>query len=195
VSSDVESRLRYLRRVIGEVAGDDSISDYVKRQRLQELRKAEALAQRELDGAGIEAERWERFKAKVRREEQEKADARRVEGEALKAMTPAEYDAWKRDVPVSGQPRGLPPRYVMALEDIRRDEMQAANREREEAEQRAGLPKAQAAHTARLQEIRDDRAAVRERCLEAEQAADEAQREAEEQLGPSPTLESLTVAS
>jgi hypothetical protein len=193
MSGDAAGRLSYIRGVIAEVAGDASISDYVKRQRLQELRKAEALAQRELDGAVVEAERWERFKAKVRREEEEKADARRVEDEALKAMTPAEYDAWKRDVPVSGQAQGLPPRYVMALEDCRRDDEIARSREREEAEQRAGLPKAQAAHAARVQELRDERIAAEADADEAQQAARERELQALEALGPPPTLESLEV--
>ena len=42
-----------------------------------------------------------KYKRKVRREEAEKAEQRKVEDEALRAMTPAEYDAWKKNVPAA----------------------------------------------------------------------------------------------
>lgn len=44
---------------------------------------------------------------------------------------------------------------MMALEDVRRDEAQEASRQREAAEERAGIPRMQAASAARCQKIRD----------------------------------------
>jgi hypothetical protein len=191
MSGDAAGRLRYIRGVIADVAGDDTISDYVKRQRLQELRKAEALAQRELDGAGIEAERYQRYLRKVAAEEEQKGEARQLEDQALKAMTPAEYDAWKRNVPISGQAPAPPKGRIIALQDLATEAAKAKAAEREAQEQKAGLPKAQAAHAARVQELRDERIAAEADADEAQQAARERELQALEALGPPPTLESL----
>ena len=152
-------------------------------------------AQQEREGREIETSRWERYKAKVRREEAERAQQRQLEDEAIRAMTPAEYDAFKKRVPDPGLTPLFPPRYMMALEDNRRDDAKARIAERERRERDLGLPKLQAAHAAKVEQIRAER-------LEAEAAAEEAKRNARDyereqlaSLGECPTLESLEVAA
>jgi hypothetical protein len=129
------------------------------RQALIEQQKDEATvakAKREQVNLEQGAVRWDQFKRKVRREQAERAEQHQLEREAIAAMTPAEYDAWKKRVPVAVElaPR-LPPRYQMAVEDNRRDDEKARNAEREKREQKAGIPKLEAASAARCQEIRD----------------------------------------
>jgi len=136
--------------------------------------------------------RWEQYLRKVRREEQEKAEQQQLEHEAVAAMTPAEYDAWKRRVPVpAGLVPRLPTRYAIALGDIATEDAKQRNREIERREADAGLPQAQAAHAARVQEIRDERIAAEAEADEAKRAAREREQAQVAELGPCPTLESL----
>jgi hypothetical protein len=119
------------------------------REQREEERKL-AKAKREQAGQEEDAERWERYKAKVRREGAEKAEQQQLEDEAIRAMSPAEYDAWKKRVPAALQlaPK-FPPRYMMAVEDNRRDDAKAATAAREQREHDLCLPKAQAEHAPR----------------------------------------------
>jgi hypothetical protein len=130
--------------------------------------KAEQAAQEE-DGR-----RWEQYKRKVRREEEEKAGQRALEREALAAMSPQEYDSFKRRVPDPGLAPRLPTRYTIALQDIRTEDAQAANREREEREREDGtLERREKYDRAQLELItqRDaDLQAERERHRTAEEA-------------------------
>jgi hypothetical protein len=158
---------------------------------------AAAKAKREQAGEELNAERWERWKAKVKLEEEKKREQRRTDAETLAAMSVEEQiKHYARHPPDPGErPQNLPPRYVMALEDIRRDEMMAANREREEAEQRAGLPTAQRKWDAAVDAIDAKRRASFDQAQAAHDEAlaairENAQRELDE-LGERPTLESL----
>jgi hypothetical protein len=107
-------------------------------------------------------------------------------------MTPAEYDAWKKNVPAAiGLAPKLPTRYMIALDEIRTEDRKAAAAEREQRERDAGLPQAQAAHAARVQEIHDARVQTVAECREAERAAFQLEQEQLAELGPCPSLESL----
>jgi hypothetical protein len=157
--------------------------------------RQEAIAKAKRDEAALEldGQRWEQYKRKVRREEAEKAEQRQLEDEAIRAMTPAEYDSWKKRVPDPGLAPKLRTRYTIALQDIATEDAKARNRAREDREQELGLPKLQATHAARVQEFRDERIAAEAEADQAKQAAREREQEQLAELGPAPTLELLEV--
>jgi len=131
-----------------------------ERKKKQERALTAWRAKQEQVGQKLGEQRWAQYLRKVRRKRQEKAEQDQLEREAIAAMSPAEYDAFKRRVPVSG-PHPLPPAgFVMVLQDIATEDAKARNQALEAAEQRAGIPKLQAASAARCQELRDATAAA-----------------------------------
>jgi hypothetical protein len=158
----------------------------------QKRESGAARAKRDQVNLELAGKRWDRFRAKIRRQDREAAEQRQLEADALRAMSPMELFAFQKRVPVPVElaPK-LPPMAQIAREDNRREDEQAANRERERRERDLGVPQAQAAWTAEDQAISDTRAAVREQCRQIERDAEDAAREARERLGPPPSLESL----
>jgi hypothetical protein len=135
---------------------------------------------------------WADFVNKVRGERRAREQQRRRDEQALDAMSPREYDRWRKareSRPVEVRP--FAPREVIALQDARTQDLKAMNKAREERAERLGLPKAQRDWQRRDEEITKAGQAKRAQLHEDERALNEWIREQREQLGPAPTLESL----
>jgi hypothetical protein len=132
---------------------DQEIEEKVKRE------SPEHKAQQERENRETDASRWERFKKKIAREEDERAEQEQRDADTLAAMSPerlAHYYATRGSEALIHRGPRLQKGAMMALEDVRRDKAQEANRQREAAEERAGIPKMQAASAARCEKIRDE---------------------------------------
>jgi hypothetical protein len=157
--------------------------------------RAREKAKREQDGNDFDGLSWDAFKARVKREHRERREAVEADNATIEAMSgtaKAEFFARRQtegSVPMVGD--GRPPRYRIAAEELEVEERKRAIAEREQREHDAGLRKAQAAHTARVEEIRRDRLVAEAEADEAKRAAREHEQEQLEELGPAPTLESL----
>lgn len=106
-------------------------------------------------------EGWEQFKRKVATEAQADAERRATDTATLDAMSPrqyAEHLEQRKSAPPLPYPQ-LPTRYMLALDDTRRDRRKAEIAEQEAAEQRAGIPRMQAASADRCEKIRNQAAA------------------------------------
>jgi hypothetical protein len=161
----------------------------MRRWRRQEAEKAK----READHQAAESSRWERFRAKVRREAQERDEAEARDAETLAAMSPealARHYAKHPPLP-SDRVQRLPTQHWLALDDDRRERAKAEIAEREKRERDLGLAKLQKRHAARIEEFHQERLAAERIADDAKRAAREREHEQLEALGPCPTLESL----
>jgi hypothetical protein len=163
-------------------------------EREQAAARQAARAKEEEEARKADGERYERYLAKVEEEERKRAEQAQLEADAIAAMSPMEFDAFKKRVPVPMDlvPK-LPPRYVIAVQDLEVKKRKRANAEREARERELKIPQRQAAHFARVQELRDERLAGEAEGERIKQAAREREQEQLAELGPAPTLESLQV--
>jgi hypothetical protein len=166
-------------------------SEYNQVAEQRDRERAIAKVKKEQAGLEAAAERYERYKLKVRREEAEKAEQRQLEADALAAMSPQELYAFMKRVPTPELAPKPAPGYMMAVEDNRRDDAKAAIAQREAREQRAGLPKAQADYAAKVEAFRQERLEAEAEAEQAKRAAREREQEKLDELGEAPTLESL----
>jgi hypothetical protein len=149
--------------------------------------KDEERGRQELDGL-----QWDAYVNKVRGERRERQQQLRRDQKVIDAMTPAQYDAWKRQR--DSQPvevHRFAKRERLALETAEVQDRKAINRAREQHEQELGLPDAQRDWQRRDEEITQAVAAKRAKLREDERALNEWIREQREENGDCPTLESL----
>jgi hypothetical protein len=159
------------------------------RYRRQEQEKAK----READHLAAEGSRWQRFRAKVRREKEEAEEADARDAETLAAMSPEQLARHYAKHPPDPSERAphLPKQHWIALDDDRRERAKAEAAEREQREQDLGLPKLQQRWHAQVEELHQERLAAEREADEAKKAARDWEAEQLEALGPCPTLESL----
>jgi hypothetical protein len=170
-------------------AGDFLLSDRaaIEAQVKEEQRVAKAKrdeANRELD-----ASRWQRFVAKVKRERQEDAERLKGETEAINAMTPQEYDRWQKNQP----PADLAPRVQkgvgIALGDLATEAAKERNRTLAAREQELELPRLQREHSESVDAYRLERRISEDEAKALIAAARERENEQLAALGDCPSLE------
>jgi hypothetical protein len=195
----VDQRLAYIEQVIADVASDSSISDYARRQRLEELHRAKRLAEGELAQQERGARDWEQLKDRVRADMAEKAEARQAAADAVAAMSPVQVVEHlerlrSRPAPVY---EPLRPFWGMARQEIEAEDAQEAARERERHEAELGLPRMQAEWQKRSAQIGAKASASADQARadleEALRAVNENEQRERDDLGECPTLESIEV--
>jgi hypothetical protein len=134
---------------------DAEAAEILKRQSPEYKAQQEEFNQKE------ESRRWQRWMRKVKGQEEERVAQELAAAEAIAQMSPAEFVAWERkrqSIPTP-YPK-FPKLYILAAEDIRVEERKQANRDREAAEAKAGIPEMQRASAARLEAISAKRRAA-----------------------------------
>jgi hypothetical protein len=125
----------------------------------QDVARARQRARDEQEGLVVDAERWQRYREKVAREEEQRLAAEARERETIEAMSGSEKAAFyarradRADLLVRAAPR-FPTRYTLALEDNAVEARKQANAEREQREAELGIPRMQVDSEHRCEQIR-----------------------------------------
>jgi hypothetical protein len=167
-------------------------SEYTDFLNQRDVDNARRKAREEQEAEKLDGERWERYKAKVRREEEQRVQQLRDDAAIIKAMSQEQKaqhyakrasDLAKDAEHLSRAAPRFPTRYTIALDECRREDAQAANRERERREAKADVPRLEADSAERVRKIAATAAAELRELEERAQAvrARRRRKEAEEE--------------